>query len=86
MKNEIPPSSTSAPTAIATAAPPPSPLLLLLDAGVVGLTIGAGAVVVGAGVAFWGTPGLNGLVGLDGLIVGTAVVVLGVERGEGNAR
>ena len=57
MKNEIPPSSTNAPMAMARMLPPPRLPLVLVDV-VVGTTVGVVAVGVVAGAA--GSPGVNG--------------------------
>lgn len=57
MKNEMPPSSTSAPIAIATMLPPPRfPLVEVVV--VVGTT--AGVVAVGVWTGALGSPGVNG--------------------------
>jgi hypothetical protein len=63
MKNAIPASSTIAPIAIPTAAPPLSPLLPAVEE-VVGLTtVGLPAVEVGAVAGETGRPGARGFVG-----------------------
>jgi hypothetical protein len=61
MKNEIPPSTTRAPTPMATAAPPLRPPLEL--PGVVAVVM-VGVVVVGVVPGVTGSPGDSGLPGL----------------------